>query len=276
MKVQKSCTENLQNFHKPKFLYDGKPIATENIPTKRKFSNDILQDPRPHKYRNNHGFTDFVRNMMINYCASSSQDIAMRYLHPSADIQAAALDHDYFPLPFTEYLVDNALQVTEDTATEIQESTKLQAKSSRWFMERQWRLTASRFGDITHATNRRNMTKLCESIHSSKVFHSKSIEHGKKYETKALKKFQETTQLPVQRCGLFVNSKCPYLGASPDGIINNDTIIEIKCPYAGRNCKIAPGKLFSFLISDSKKKMYLNCYSKYYDQNTMTKYKASC
>ncbi|XP_021369785.1 uncharacterized protein LOC110460902 [Mizuhopecten yessoensis] len=114
MKVQKSCTENLQNFHKPKFLYDGKPIATENIPTKRKFSDDILQDPRPHKYRNNHGYTDFVRNMMINYCASSSQDIAMRYLHPSADIQAAALDHDYFPLPFTEYLVDNALQVISD------------------------------------------------------------------------------------------------------------------------------------------------------------------
>lgn len=46
---------------------------------------EILEDPRPQKYRNMEGFTDHVRNTMINFCSQSSQDLTLRYIFPAAD-----------------------------------------------------------------------------------------------------------------------------------------------------------------------------------------------
>lgn len=34
----------------------------------------------------------------------------------------------------------------------------------------------------------------------------------------------------IQSCGLFVHRKLTFLAASPDGLIDNDGIVEIKCP----------------------------------------------
>ena len=45
----------------------------------------------------------------------------------------------------------------------------------------------------------------------------------------------------VEKCGLFINPKWPWLGASPDVILKNgDTVkaVEVKCPYAKRNLPI--------------------------------------
>ena len=39
----------------------------------------------------------------------------------------------------------------------------------------------------------------------------------------------------IRPCGLFINVKFPFLGASPDGIIKHKGILEIKCPWSVRN-----------------------------------------
>lgn len=39
----------------------------------------------------------------------------------------------------------------------------------------------------------------------------------------------------MQECGLFVSSSFPMLAASPDGLISDDIVVEVKCPYAARN-----------------------------------------
>lgn len=36
--------------------------------------------------------------------------------------------------------------------------------------------------------------------------------------------------IEIQPCGLFIDDKYPFLGASPDGVCGTDTIIEVKCP----------------------------------------------
>jgi hypothetical protein len=47
-----------------------------------------------------------------------------------------------------------------------------------------------------------------------------------------------------------VNVGRPHLAASPDGVvIGEDAVIEVKCPFNGKEEKIAPGKNFSFLES---------------------------
>lgn len=33
-------------------------------------------------------------------------------------------------------------------------------------------------------------------------------------------------------CGLFIDKNLPYLAASPDGLVNSDSIVEIKCPVS--------------------------------------------
>ncbi|MES1923339.1 hypothetical protein MHBO_004900 [Bonamia ostreae] len=48
---------------------------------------DILEDPRPEKFRKMEGYTYFVRNVMVNYCAHTSQGLALRYIFPPANLQ---------------------------------------------------------------------------------------------------------------------------------------------------------------------------------------------
>ena len=64
----------------------GAPVTIEHLPMKRK-QVGMLEDPRPEKFRKMEGYTDLVRNVMINYCAYSSHDLALRYIFPQADLQ---------------------------------------------------------------------------------------------------------------------------------------------------------------------------------------------
>ncbi|KAJ8301832.1 hypothetical protein KUTeg_020819 [Tegillarca granosa] len=138
------------------FKQNGSPVKVKNIPSKKKFSDKLLEDPRPNKYRNMSGYKDFVRNAVTNYCSNTSKDIAFRYLYEKADIESAVRDHDYLDVPFSEYWVDRALPVSKNSAADIEIQTRSQNRSRKWFNERRWRLIASRFGEITKITTRRN------------------------------------------------------------------------------------------------------------------------
>lgn len=150
---------------------------------------------------------------------------------------------------------------------EIEESTRLQSSNKLWFAERRWRLTASRFGDICQITHRRNISKLCKSLlGNSANLRNEAILHGKNYESRAINIFSEKTHLKVSKCGLYVCEEKPFLGASPDGVVGQDRIVEIKCPFNGRNQVIAPGKCFSFLTYNDSHETILKTNSKYYQQ----------
>ncbi|XP_055997743.1 uncharacterized protein LOC125646321 [Ostrea edulis] len=110
--IRKGCTDNLQSFHVPKKMYEGKPLAAEKIPWKRKNTDEMLEDPRKEKYlKYTSGYSSSVYNCMVNYCSMSSMNIIMRYSTPSTSLQVASRDHDYLQLPFTEHLVDKVVAV---------------------------------------------------------------------------------------------------------------------------------------------------------------------
>lgn len=158
------------------------------------------------------------------------------------------------------------LNVSEERAKDIEKLTRGQADNKRWFLEQQWRITASRFGEISRITPRRQIRKLCESIACPKVLNSSAVYHGKMYEQKAIKQFEEKFRIKTQKCGLFVPFDRPYLGASPDAKVGDDGIVEVKCPYAGRNMPILPGPKFRHLQLDSKNQICFKKSSLYYDQ----------
>ena len=51
------------------------------------------------------------------------------------------------------------------------------------------------------------------------------------------KVFTNATGPTVDDCGLWLH-KCGAIGASPDGMVGTDAILEISCPFTQRNCTI--------------------------------------
>lgn len=83
---------------------------------------------------------------------------------------------------------------------------------------------------------------------------------------KALSSFETYTGLKLKRCGLCVCVQRPYLGVSPDGLVFDDSVIEVKCQYTGRYEQNIPGKHFSFLEFNADREIVLKHISKYYFQ----------
>ena len=55
----------------------------------------------------------------------------------------------------------------------------------------------------------------------------------------------------------FIHCDKPYIGASPDATVGEDAIVEVKCPYNGRNEKVEPSRHFSFLTYDDNQNVTL-------------------
>ena len=125
--------------------------------------------------------------------------------------------------------------MTAEEAKKIEDCTRGQASSPRWFKERKWRLTASNFGQIVKSTERRDFSSLCDTLLNPPKISTRPIIHGKTCEPIAIEKFESLTNKKVQKCGLFINESFPNFAATPDGLIDNDKIIEVKCPFTARN-----------------------------------------
>ena len=132
--------------------------------------------------------------------------------------------------------------ITEEEIVRIELATRNQADSKVWKKERQIRITASNFGSICKATDRRNFTLLATSLLNLHEFSSRATEHGKKYESVAVelyaKEYGHMYGMP-EKCGLFICHEYPWLAASPDRVISKN-ILEVKCPFSVKDCTITP------------------------------------
>ena len=65
---------------------------------------------------------------------------------------------------------------------------------------------------------------------SDDVYVNKEMQWGRDYEADARRMYEVTTGNMVTECGLIEHPTIKGLGASPDGLIDNDGLLEIKCP----------------------------------------------
>lgn len=66
-------------------------------------------------------------------------------------------------------------------------------------------------------------------------FENAATRYGKANEEAAIKLAEQTLSIKVKKSGLFIDEEFPFLGASPDGIIENqDGLVEVKCPHTDR------------------------------------------
>ena len=129
------------------------------------------------------------------------------------------------------------LSLDDNARKKLELKTRLQSKSETWFEERKKRLTASFFGKICKASSEKSLSSVVDQIlkgHDNLKYLS-AIKHGCKYEKIAISVYSKQTKNQVYTSGLVVHKDYSFLAASPDGMVNNDGIIEIKCPYSARN-----------------------------------------
>jgi hypothetical protein len=68
-----------------------------------------------------------------------------------------------------------------------------------------------------------------------------AVKYGREKEPEAKREYERRMGVKIQPAGLVVSKKHAWLCASPDGIIKGreegqqDTLLEIKCPYSCRN-----------------------------------------
>lgn len=109
-----------------------------------------------------------------------------------------------------------------------------------WLKERCGCLTASRMAEAMDFTKKgesaaRKKLKIeiiAERMTDSMADHyvSPAMEWGIQQEPHARSRYEEITGTLVQLCGFALHESIPFFGASPDGLIGDDGLIEIKCP----------------------------------------------
>jgi len=60
------------------------------------------------------------------------------------------------------------------------------------------------------------------------------MQYGRKYEETARQQVAAELNVTIDQCGLFIDRDHPFLGASPDGTIDEDGLVEIKCPSSAK------------------------------------------
>jgi len=131
------------------------------------------------------------------------------------------------------------ITITLDEAHSLERSTREQSQSTKWQQSSVGRVTASRFGDVLLRQSLPSESFI-NSFLNNKEFTTipMQIVHGIQNEMKARNAYCSRTGFTVYKCGLVVNPSVPWLGASPDGLVKEDSaeqysfgLLEIKCPY---------------------------------------------
>ncbi|CAG9765886.1 unnamed protein product [Ceutorhynchus assimilis] len=123
------------------------------------------------------------------------------------------------------------------SSEEVFSSTINQSLSQAWFLERRKRLTASNFGRICNLRATTDKQKVAKSILSPTFQGNRYTEYGiaNANELKAIAQLEQMVFTKINKSGLFVSKDYPFLAASPDGLLENDGLVEIKCPFVARN-----------------------------------------
>ncbi|XP_050064899.1 uncharacterized protein LOC126553828 [Aphis gossypii] len=123
----------------------------------------------------------------------------------------------------------SSLILNEEERAALERETVDQNLSNKWIERRRKMLTASNFGKII----KMRQTTSCQSFVQNHLFGgvtTTAMEYGKSNEEIALRAIEKVLNINIIKCGIFVDSENPYLGATPDGLIGGDGIVEVKCP----------------------------------------------
>ena len=132
MTTEETCNQNLQTFHKAKKL-TGSPCKAENL----KIGSDNSDfDPSPQQYRNNLGYSDFVKNLLINF--PHEEKMPIDTIIEPANPHAISKDHNYSVINLEDqfFKTNHLNEISKEDIECIEKETRDQDKSHKWKSER--------------------------------------------------------------------------------------------------------------------------------------------
>ena len=125
------------------------------------------------------------------------------------------------------------MQISQEEAAKIEKETRDQDNSTKWFLLRAGRITASVMKDACR-TNQENPAKsLIKKICYKNKFRSIATDWGCMHEDEARAAYvdlvsKEHQNFSIKTSGLIINPCWPYIGASRDSIV--------ECSCCGMRC----------------------------------------
>lgn len=264
VKVEKACTGKLQKWHRPSKKWFGTPIKAKDMKVCKKgqLKKTCLAKQFPKTEADQameiEEYNCSFRNVLIN--AGLNLDMSMKQLLEPANPYAVDWDHCYTDKNYrVERLLDtlHLQNISLDNIQMFEEKTRNQSNSRLWHQLRKVRITGSMMHSICQDIDTDRGNKLAKSILYPKKLNNniKPIRHGRTYEKIAIKKLDElsSNHLKVQECGIFISKEYPFIAASPDGLLAELTVVEVKCPYTSRNQEINEVTVpYLFKIAENK------------------------
>jgi len=116
----------------------------------------------------------------------------------------------------------------------------MEQQTNEWFTARLGKVTASRVADVIaktktgYSASRDNLMAqlICERLTGQKgeSFTNAAMEHGTQTEPLARSAYENARNLLVKEVGFINHPRIEMSGASPDGLVDDDGLVEIKCP----------------------------------------------
>lgn len=104
-----------------------------------------------------------------------------------------------------------------------------------------YRLTASIFGKICKMRESTCRKKVVKEILFGTFSGNEATRYGIAHEFMAKEELEKILGKKIEAVGLIVDLNLPFLAASPDGLIENDALVEIKCPASSKLMTPAEG-----------------------------------
>ncbi|XP_050063336.1 uncharacterized protein LOC126552669, partial [Aphis gossypii] len=154
------------------------------------------------------------------------------------------------------------LSLSEYQVKTLEIRTKRQNQCEEWYIERKKRLTASIFGKICKLREKTSRVKTVNDILFGTFTGNAATRYGIANEVVAKEQLEERLKKKILPSGLIVDIKLPFLAASPDGIIEDDSLVEIKCPASAKEFSpeeaITIGKIKNCLVNNGQLQLKRN------------------
>ena len=140
---------------------------------------------------------------------------------------------------------------SEQDIKNVEMETRGQSSNKKWFQARAGRITGSKCGKVLKQMDKKKIkettiqklaTEIVTNSHNSHInwWVQRAIDWGIQKESVAMEQFKTTLPEDIEiqtGGGLVIHKDHTFLGVSPDGVCEENFLIEIKCPYSVRDSK---------------------------------------
>lgn len=169
----------------------------------------------------------FIEGKKLKFCSADND---------YGDVSGCAeLDMDEEEFDTRKLEILSSLELSEEQRAELERNSRGQSHSTLWKEERWKRLTASSFGKVCKMRRNTSCVKTVQYLLYNTFGGNAATRFGMEKKHLAIQELEVILNEAVDMCGLFVDSKMPFLAVTPDGVIGQDSVVEVKCPAKAKH-----------------------------------------